>query len=150
MVSRSCESYGKICSLNGVVKREDGMELGPCHIGKIQEIRIHRPCRCLGGASKQEAKQIRELILVWVVMGMSGATRRQADMLRGDNFSRERGHGSADASRSEWVWPQSPREPSRRAKVQLASAPGAGSGQEARKSTLFRMRSNDGTDNRRC
>lgn len=45
-------------------------------------------------------------------------------MLRGDIFSRERGHGSADASRSEWVWPQSPRAPVRRAKVQLASALG--------------------------
>lgn len=37
-----CESSSKICSLNGLVKREDGMELGPCHIGKIEEIHIHR------------------------------------------------------------------------------------------------------------
>lgn len=46
IVARSCESYSKICSLNGLVKREDGMELGPCHIGKIEEIHIHRPYRC--------------------------------------------------------------------------------------------------------
>lgn len=46
IVSRSCESSSKICSLKGLVKREDGMELGPCHIGKIEEIHIHRPYRC--------------------------------------------------------------------------------------------------------
>lgn len=46
IVTRSCESYSKICSLNGLVKREDGMELGPCHIGKIEEIHIHSPYRC--------------------------------------------------------------------------------------------------------
>lgn len=41
IVSRSCESYSKISSLNGLVKREDGMELGPCHIGKIEEIHTY-------------------------------------------------------------------------------------------------------------
>lgn len=41
IVSRSCEFYSKICSLNGLVKREDGMELGPCHIGKIEEIHTY-------------------------------------------------------------------------------------------------------------
>lgn len=43
IVSRSWKSCIKTCSLNGVMKREDEMELGPCHIGKIEEIHIHRP-----------------------------------------------------------------------------------------------------------
>lgn len=149
IVSRSCECYSKICSLNGLVKGDDGMELGPCHIGKIEEIHTYiDPTVTEAVPLRRELSKIRAAILVLGGDGhVWGAPRRQADMLRGDNFSRERGQGSADVSRSEWVWPQSRREPVRRAKVQLASAPGTG--QEARESPRFRMRSNDGTDNRR-
>lgn len=81
-----CESSSKICSLNGLVKREDGMELGPCHIGKIEEIHIHRLYRCWAVPLNMNrgAKQIRAAILV---LGgdehVWGALRRQADMLQG-------------------------------------------------------------------
>lgn len=49
-------------------------------------------------------------------------------MLRGDTFSRERGHGSADVSRSEWVWPHSRREPVRRAQGAISKCTGEGQG----------------------
>lgn len=125
IVSRSCESYSKICSLNGLVKREDGMELGPYHIGKNRGRYTYiDPTVAEAVPLGRELSGLGEPSLSGVVMGMSGAPRKQADMLRGDNFSRERGHGYGGCEPQQRVWPQSPRELVRRTKVQLASALG--------------------------
>ena len=53
-----------------------------------------------------ELSRLGEPSLSWVVMGMSAAPRRQADKPRGDNFSRERGHGYGGCEPQQWVWPQ--------------------------------------------
>lgn len=70
------------------------MELGPCHIGKNRgDTQYIGPTVAEAVPLRRELSRLGEPSLSWVVMDKSGSPRRQADMLRGDNFSRERGHG---------------------------------------------------------
>lgn len=78
LVTRSLRVlHSNVASLNGLVERNDGMELGPCHIGKNRgDTQYIDPIFAEAVPLKRELSRLGEPSLSWEVMSTSGAPRR--------------------------------------------------------------------------